>query len=115
MRGPNPHTRITRRAFAAIPLAIATPGIAAITTETPIAALFRDWSTLGDAINAGACDPDRLAGRCVLIAGQIAVTPARDRRDWIMKVIALTDAGETGMDGLDPGIWSEARALIGGA
>lgn len=104
-----------RSLIAAMPLALAAPPMAASTPLTPVEALFRDWQALTAVIAAGAGDIDRLAHRCVLIAGQIAAALAMDCRDWIMKVIALTDAGESGMDGLDPGIWSEARALIGRA
>lgn len=106
-----------RSLIAALPaaLAAAAPGMAASAPLTPVEALFRDWQALAAEIAAGAGDIDRLAARQCLIAGRIIATPAVDCRDWIMKIAAVSDCGDFGMDGADdPKLWVEARKLLGG-
>ncbi|MFV0383371.1 hypothetical protein [Paracoccus sp. (in: a-proteobacteria)] len=107
-----------RHALAAIPVVLAAPALVASAPQTPVAALFRDIARLRTAINDNALSDGQMGALYDLMMDQsarLAVEPARDCRDWTMKVMALTDSGQAWAAGLAPGIWAEARALIGGA
>ncbi|WP_136685702.1 hypothetical protein [Falsirhodobacter xinxiangensis] len=104
--------------FAAL-LVGATPAIAAEQAETPIAAMFREWSALYAFINS-----DEARGmddfewtpqhdRMWRIADDIIEMPAQNAADFVRKVIANTCRGEHGLPDHSqaPALWNEAQAL----
>ncbi|WP_287885980.1 MULTISPECIES: hypothetical protein [Paracoccus] len=91
--------------------------------ETPVMKLFREWEHLHQFVCTSASNdmPDEewnpLHDRVWDIADQIFATPAQTAQDFIAKVICNTVWGEHGLpdEGQNPALWTEARALIGGA
>ncbi len=116
-------SRIDRRQL----LTAAPVGIAAVVAgaapveameETPVAALFREWSALNDRIeNGDDLSDDALDEICEHrgdIAFEIYKTKVETVSDALMKVCAMTVFGVYGE--ADVGlvdVWTEARALVG--
>lgn len=111
---------MNRRAFLSAAPAAALAGPAAAETETPVAALFREWRDYSDWLNGpatrGMDDNDFTALCCRLydMGDQIGRTPATDAKDVLLKLVALSGYGEMGVPGIfdAPVLWAEARALV---
>lgn len=84
--------------------------------ETPVAALFREWEAIMERKKAGLTDQqiEALLDRQIEIEDRMMETAAQSRSDWIMKVMAYSTLGESGLpDHKDrPDLWAEARALV---
>ena len=108
---------MNRRSFIAAAPAVALAGPVAAETETPVAALFKEWRDLEDVILRGfdADEPEHeeRVDRQMAVVHQITALPALSERDWIMKAIAASDGGDMAMIPIsDPALWAEARALV---
>lgn len=96
---------------------------ATASTETPVAALFREWKAAQEAEDAGyiAGLPDeeinQLADHRSAIEKRMMATPCSTAADFICKVTAHTAFGVFCLpdENQQPGLWEEARVLIGGA
>lgn len=112
---------MNRRTFIAAAPAAALAGPMAAETETPVAALFREWRRLRQVARAHylAEDDDeferahdaRWAHEQILIHA-----PSQCERDLLLKILAWTDYGETDLEAERDNshlstIWAEARAM----
>ncbi|WP_134724832.1 hypothetical protein [Paracoccus luteus] len=96
---------------------------AGASTGTPVAALFREWRAAQEAEDAGYTaglpdeELDQLADYRSAIEKRMMATPCETAADFICKVTAHTAFGVFCLpdENQQPGLWKEARALIGGA
>lgn len=113
-----------RNFLLAAPVACVPPGVHGFVTgnvssETPIAALFREWQRLTDAAEDRSLTDDECDAMCDLrseVERQMNAIPARDAMDVLMKVAAFTEFGVYGIDGTPfVDCWAEMHDLVGGA
>ncbi|RWR08502.1 hypothetical protein [Paenirhodobacter populi] len=124
--GVSADSQVSRRnlltAALAAPLA-AVPAVAVAETETPVMALFREWTEAKAAENAIVASTDDEAVHDKAWNDRFAVElrlmkePAQNALDWALKICAWSNFG----DGVcqdrfeNPALWIEARALVGQA
>lgn len=121
---PTP-TEINRRtlltAGAVTLVAPLAPIAAQAATETPVAALFREWQAAREVEEAAyAANEDEAEGHKVWAArveveNRMLATPSQTHADWMLKVCAYSAFGESGAPDIMelPQLWAEARALVG--
>lgn len=111
---------MNRRAFIAAAPAVALAGPVAAETETPVAALFREWRDYHAWLNGpetngmGCSEFNVLCEHLRTLEAQIMGAPSLDARDTVMKAVALSYYGDEGLPSLveAPDFWAEARALV---
>lgn len=99
------------------------PVAAQAATETPVAALYREWQAAFDhekAVYAASDDfcEDPLcteaSARLLEIEDKMLAAPSRDAQDWLLKLWAVSEGGDLAMTrACDQTLWAEARALVG--
>lgn len=103
---------------ACIPAAAQCTSLSTVDSETPIAALFREWQRLTVAAEDRSLTDDECDAMCDLrseVETQMNAIPARDAMDVLMKVAAFTEFGVYGIDGTPfVDCWAEMRDLVGG-
>lgn len=117
----------TRRALIrAIPALTAAPAFALSAkalpvSETPVEGLFREWENAFQRMNTHTGTDDELdliIDEKFRLEDRLVEEPARNEREVLMKLAAWANYGGLDLEGsnelLAP-VWSEARALIGGA
>ncbi|ARO13526.1 hypothetical protein BVG79_00166 [Ketogulonicigenium robustum] len=89
-------------------------------SETPVGRAFLGWSNLRDQINSPAFSGVSEAGFNLIVsrldadATELLAIPCQTPRDFILKVIAVTDWGGVALpdETRAPELWAEARALV---
>lgn len=98
--------------------ALGVPAVAA--EETPVMRAYREWKAASDDLRDPKWDSRSVEDQdnaCAALVGaqeRILNIPARNQRDFILKVMAHTSFGEHGLPDEDqnPSLWAEARALV---
>lgn len=110
---------MNRRAFLAAP-AVALAGPVAAETETPVAALYREFEAASAAEEAAyqRDEPDEAIEVYSEIRRgieqRLMAEPCHDARDFVIKIVAYTGFGIFSLPGREEGdaLWAEARALV---
>lgn len=128
LRAPGQGNTVSRRkllstlpAFAILPAAAAIPALAA--TETPILAMFREWVPMTAWLNgpvsqeASEDEFERINDARIALEDRMMAEPAQGPVDVLVKMLAWTHYGEDQLLTKEhqPQLWTEARAMIGGA
>lgn len=108
-------------AVAGLPAMAVAPACAE--AETPILALYRQWSLINDGLSDEIWDVrgDEAfsveVARANAIAQEMLLLPAQSATEFVAKAAAWSCFGDFGLDDMpDPkAFWAEARALVGGA
>lgn len=104
---------------ACIPAAVQGASLSTVESDTPIAALFREWQRLTAAAEDRSLTDDECDAMCDLrseVERRMNAIPARDAMDVLMKVAAFTEFGVYGIDGTPfVDCWAEMHDLVGGA
>ena len=113
---------MNRRAFLAAAPAVALAGPVAAETETPVAALFREWERHHAAVRAADAARDYVAEDQAFddrwAVEQVLIhAPSQCERDVLLKILAWTAYGETELEAERNSshlstLWAEARALV---
>ncbi len=100
--------------------ALAVPAVAVAATETPVMALFREWTaakvTEESAYNV-CCEDDEAWQARFAVEKRLILAPCQTSHDWLLKITARSNYGDgSGPDSMEsPQLWAEARALVRGA
>ncbi|WP_374292882.1 hypothetical protein [Paenirhodobacter enshiensis] len=90
-------------------------------TAAPIVTLFREWQAAKSAEKAvcAITDDEDETDRAWLVRYEVEKRlmrePSRDAREWMLKLCAWTNFGDTDAPNAQesPQLWAEARALVG--
>ena len=109
----------------AVPAVATLAGVApaVAVAETPVMALFREWECLNAAVQAAdAAGDDEAFERAIddrwALEQVLIHEPSQRDQDVLLKIAAWTAGGETDLECENSHlstVWSEVRALIGGA
>lgn len=84
-------------------------------TETAVAGLFREWEQYWQSLLGLENISDDQGDKLQDLADAVAAEPSTCAADCLLKIIALTDYDEAGMDDKAhaPGFWREVEILAG--
>lgn len=93
---------------------------------TPVAAWFQKWREASEAETTAFAKADPSHEHCPnrthasdavhFAVQQVLAIPARNERDWLLKLWAASDGGDLAMYAAEnASLWAEARAFVGGA
>lgn len=85
------------------------------TTETAVAGLFREWEQYWQSLLQLDNISDEQGMKLRDLAKAVAAEPATCAADALLKIIALTDHGEAGIEDTAhaPGFWKEVETFAG--
>ena len=89
--------------------------------ETPVTALFREWTAaraaeeLAYQTSEEDAEGEKAWSERVRIENLMLATPSQGHADWMLKICAYSAFGEGGAPDIieRPDLWAEARALVG--
>lgn len=93
---------------------------------TPVAAWFQKWREAAEAETTAFAKADPSHEHCPncthasdavhFAVQQVLAIPARNERDWLLKLWAASDGGDLAMYAAEnASLWAEAKAFVGGA